>query len=504
MFRYAIRAAAPALLFLAAPLAAQGASGPITATDMMRHIIILAGDDFQGRAPATEGERRTTAYIAEQFRARGLEPAGDGGTWFQTVGLVERSPQTHHAAWTARGAAIPFDDADIVLIGREPAVHIENAPVIFAGHGVRVPERGVDQLAGVDLHGAVVLVLLHGPDVPGFPPLAARVRGIEEAGAAAVIAVVDPDVPWAQVSASYGRHTVRLQSTGAPRLAGAMPSPAVQRLIAAGGGDFARLLNDPGPSFHAVTLPLRVSIDAATTVAPYRTNNIVGRLRGSAGGSTESLLYLAHWDHLGLCQPEGAPDRICNGAVDNASGVAMMIEIAGRLATGPRPARDILFLATTSEESGLLGATYFAEHPPVPIVSIVAALNMDTVAVAPAGEAVATLGQSNAALDANVAAAAQAMGRRLDSAHEAETMARRQDGWALGRAGVPAIMVGGSFASMARLDAFLQGRYHKPDDQADGQIEMAGAVEDANLLVALGRRLADPSLYQRPQESPAE
>jgi hypothetical protein len=506
MFQSVLRAAAPALLLFAAPLAAQPGPAPITAADMLRHISVLASDDFEGRAPASEGERRTTAYIVEQFRARGLEPAGEGGSWFQPVGLVERSPGARNIRWTARGAALAFDADNIVLMGREAEVRISDAPVVFAGHGVRAPEHGVDQLAGAELRGAVVLILQHGPDVPGFPPFAERVRAVEQAGAAAVIAIIDPDVPWAQVAASYGRHAVRLASAPVPALAGAMPAPALAALLGAAGGDLGRLLNDqPGPRFHAVTLPLRVSIDASTAVHAYTSNNVIGRLRGSGGaGAGQSLLYLAHWDHLGLCEPEGAPDRICNGAVDNASGVAMLIEVAGRLAQGPRPVRDILFLATTSEESGLLGASAFAEHPPVPLPSIVAALNMDTVAVAPAGEPVATLGQSNPALDAQVAATAQAMGRRLDTAHEAAMMARRQDGWALGRAGVPAIMVGGSFASMARLNAFLEGRYHKPDDQADGQIVMAGAVEDANLLLALGRRLADPALYQRPEGSPAQ
>jgi Zn-dependent M28 family amino/carboxypeptidase len=158
-----------------------------------------------------------------------------------------------------------------------------------------------------------------------------------------------------------------------------------------------------------------------------------------------------------------------------------------------------LVLATTAEEMGLVGATWFAAHPVVPLDSIVAAINMDTVAVAPAGEPVAQLGRGFAALDALVVSTATGMGRRIDEAHEADIMASRQDGFALARVGVPAIMVGGSFASMARLGAFLEGRYHKPDDQADDQIVLAGAVEDANLLVALSRRLADPAQYQRPQ-----
>jgi Zn-dependent M28 family amino/carboxypeptidase len=212
-------------------------------------------------------------------------------------------------------------------------------------------------------------------------------------------------------------------------------------------------------------------------------------------------MFLAHWDHLGFCRPEGAPDRICNGAVDNASGVAMMIEVAGHLAAGPRPPRDILFLATTAEEEGLIGAGYFAAHPIVPLGAIVAAINMDTVAIQPAGAPVAVMGRGIPALDAAIAATVAAMGRRLDTDDEAAELVQRQDGWALARAGVPAIMVGGSFSDMALLNRFLEGRYHKPDDQADGQLVLDGAAEDANLAVALGRRLADPAAYARPQRT---
>jgi len=201
---------------------------------------------------------------------------------------------------------------------------------------------------------------------------------------------------------------------------------------------------------------------------------------------------------MGLCRPEGAPDRICNGAVDNASGVASLIEIAGGLARGARPARDILFMATTAEESGLVGATYFAAHPTVPLASIVAALNMDTVAIHQAGEQVAVMGRGVPALDAVIDSTIADMGRRLDTDDEAAALIQRQDGWALTQAGVPAIMVGGSFSNMALLNAFLSGRYHGPDDQVDGALVLDGAAEDANLSVALARRLADPAIYQRP------
>jgi hypothetical protein len=514
MFKPLLRGTAPLLLALAATAASAQSEPPITAADMMRHIDRLASDEFQGRAPGTEGERLAINYIAEQLAARGAEPAGEGGTWFQPVRLVERRPGSTRLRWTARGSAVDLPATDIVLIGKEASESIADAPVVFAGHGVRMPERGIDQLAGATLDGAVVLIMLQPPQgVSGFPSLAQRTRMVTEAGAAAVIAIVGDEVPWDNVVRSLGQGTTRLDSTPVPRFTGVMPASAAQRLIAAAGGDFARLLNEqPGSSFRARTLPLRASLEVTTSVNRYNSNNVVGRIPGSgsgagrgSGGTNESLLYLGHWDHFGICRPEGEADRICNGAVDNASGIAMLLEVAGRLGLQPRPARDVLFLATTAEEMGLLGAEYFAAHPVVPAESIVAAINLDTVAIHSAGLPVAMIGRGiSPALDRIVDSTVLASGRRLDTDEEANVMVQRQDGWKLNQAGIPTIMVSGSFSDMNVLNRFLETTYHEPSDQPGSAIVMDGAVEDANLLVALGRQLADPAVYQRSRPAAPE
>jgi len=306
MFQPVLRAAAPFLLFLAAPLAAQTA--PITAADMMRHISVLAGDDFQGRMPGTEGETRTVDYIVAQLRARGLEPAGEGGSWFQPVPLVERTTVSARVSWSANGRAVAFDPANVVLQARDPQVRIADAPVIFAGHGARIPDRGVDQIAGVDLRGAVVLILLDPPQIPNFPSLSQRTQAMFDAGAAAVIRIVGPDTDWQRVRAGSVAPRTRAAGFAVAPLTGIMPYAGADALVRAGGGDLTRILNDqPGSSFRAVTLPVRATIAVDTNVRPFESRNVVGRLRG-AGGGRESLLLLAHWDHLGLCRPEGAPD----------------------------------------------------------------------------------------------------------------------------------------------------------------------------------------------------
>ncbi len=503
MFTRLVRAAAPFALLLATPVFGQAADPPVTPADLRRHIDQLASDAFLGRAPATEGERLTINYISAQMSARGVEPAGENGGWFQPVGLVERVPGTSRTSWTGAGRPVPIAAEELILLGREANETIANAPVIFAGHGARLPDRGIDQLAGANFQGAVALILLQGPQIPGFPSLAERMRTLSEAGAVAVIAIVDQSVPFPVVARTFSRGTTRLDQTVVPRVTGAMPLAAAQRLIAAAGGNLERLLNDqPGSSFRSVALNATASLEVTTTVQRYTSNNVIGRVRGS-GATGQSLLYLAHWDHFGTCRPEGEADRICNGAVDNASGVAALIEIAGRLARQPRPPRDILFLATTAEETGLLGAEYFAAHPIVPAASIVAAVNLDTIAVHPAGEPVAVLGRGVPALDRVIDETVREMGRRLDGDDEANAFVQRQDGWKLTQAGIPSVMVGGSFSNMALLQAFLSGNYHQPVDQPGPTLQLDGAAEDTTLMVAIGRRLADPAVYQRPTPAAA-
>jgi hypothetical protein len=483
MFKPLLRATAPFCLLAATPLAAQPAA-PIAPADMLRHIQALASDQFQGRAPGSAGERLTTDYIVGQLQQRGLEPAGENGTWFQPVRLIETLPGRSEARWTVQGAPVAIAASELALIGPQPSVVIADAPIVFAGYG--------DQTAGVS--GAVALIL-QGPQGAGRAPLRARVKALADAGAAAVIVVAGAEVPWEAVSRGFTRGSTRLEADAPAIVTGIMPAAAARRLAG------ALLDRPPGDSFRPVTLPARVSMTVNTTVNRFATNNVLGRLRGS-GTTGEAVVLMGHWDHLGLCRPEGAPDRICNGAVDNASGIAMLIEVAGRLAAGSRPARDVVVLATTAEEQGLLGATHFAAHPLVPLDKIVAAINVDTVAVHRAGSPVAVMGRGLGTLDAAIDATVAAMGRRLDPDDEAASLVQRQDGWAFTRAGVPAIMVGGSFSDMALLERFLEGRYHAPDDQADGQLVLDGAAEDAELTVALARRLADPAAYQRPARAP--
>jgi Zn-dependent M28 family amino/carboxypeptidase len=486
-------AAVPLLALVSTPLLAQRQPA-VTPEQMRRHIEVLASDEFEGRKPGTLGETKTIGYIATEFQRLGLEPAAGNGSWYQPVGLVARKPLQTRAVWTAAGRPLDVPTDQLVLLSREPVAALRDAPVVFVGHGLVIPDKKIDQLAGVNLNGALALMLFGASPEAGAPPAEERVKALRAAGAGAVIAILPETMRWTQIAPYFSQGQDRLQSEEVGEITGVMSHDVGTALLAPAGGK-SLLAAALKPGFKAVPLPVRAKLDIATDVRMYNSQNVIGRLRGT-GDTGESVIYLGHWDHLGICRPQGAADRICNGAVDNASGIAMLLEIAGNMAKGKRPVRDLIFMATTAEEMGLLGAEHFGANPPVPLKSLVAAINIDTVAIAGKGEPVAVIGRGIPALDKIIADTATELGRKLDADAEADSFVTRQDGWILTRAGVPTIMAGGSFANMKQLGAFLEGPYHKPEDDLKRQLVLDGAAEDTDLLIALGRKLGDPKQYR--------
>ena len=223
-------------------------------------------------------------------------------------------------------------------------------------------------------------------------------------------------------------------------------------------------------------------------------HNVIGMVRGR-NPDGHAVLLMAHWDHLGICAPLAA-DKICNGAIDNASGVAVLVAVAEQAARMSLD-RDVWFVATGAEEWGLLGAKAFADKPPLPLAGIVAGFNLDTIAIAPAGARVAMIAPPHARLEPLVVAAAKAMGRGWDNDHEADNFLRRQDGWTLAEHGVPMVMAGGSFSDIPLLNAFLSSNYHQPGDELRATTDLGGATDDANLHVELVRRAASRSFLPR-------
>ncbi len=226
-------------------------------------------------------------------------------------------------------------------------------------------------------------------------------------------------------------------------------------------------------------------------------NNVVAVVRGRTRAD-EFVLYVAHWDHLGICADAGAADRICNGAVDNASGIGGLLELAKAFASGPRPERSVIFLATTAEESGMLGTSRFIESGAVPLNAIVAVFGLDTIAVRGRGREVVMLGRGLSNLDRWVEAAARAQGRHVVSSPMARTFFTRSDHYLFAVAGVPSTLVTGLFATDpddGAYDAYMTGRYHKPSDEADADIDYSGAVLDVELILHAGQTLANSDVW---------
>lgn len=487
-FRAAI--AAIALVAVAgAAVQAKPVDAPVTEAELAAHMKILASDAFEGRAPGTEGEERTIAYIVGEWAKAGLEPAPDSATpWLQPVPLIESQALTGSVSFKVDGRDVALADDSIILTGRDATLALASVPVIFVGYGV----DGAGKVAA-DVKGKVAILL---SDVVPFGEKMPRYRDrrqmLADAGATAVLVVTGDALPWAAVQQSFGSQATRLAGAKPGAAAtGFISAPAVQTLLTkAGKPAIATLDAARSTDYRGADLPVTADLRAETDVRAYASHNVIAKLPG-AKPDGKAVLYLGHWDHLGICGDEGAADRICNGAVDNASGIAVLIEVAKRLGQGPRPDRDIYFMATTAEEKGLLGAYYFADHPVVPLGDITVALNIDTIAISPRGTPVATIGRGRPGYDAVIRDVSTKLGRKLDEDGEADAFVQRQDGWALGAKGVPSLMVGGSFSDMPLLEAFLGSDYHKAADNFSGAVPLGGAAEDSDLHVALGRVFAD-------------
>jgi aminopeptidase YwaD len=452
-------------------------------------IAVLASDEFAGRQPGTPGEDKTLAYLERRMGEVGLvSGTGDPGSyWRMPVDIVATRPLsgTVRLMQGKREVTLPESDA-AVFTPRRRALAISGpgtgVPVVFVGYGD-------GSVLGDKLAGAVAVMLSD----PGRAP--ARREALFRQRATAVVTVVPDAATLTLVRGAESREKMMLASEEEDTLSAFVTEAVVADML--GKRRWATLKAEAeAADFAPLELNLAVGIEAAAERREFTTYNIVGMIPGTLPGSG-AVLMLAHWDHLGECAAPEQPDRICNGAADNASGLAAMLELAQRLnSTGPF-GRDIYVLATTSEEAGLLGARAFAKMSPVPLASIVAAFNFDMVAVAPAGSAVGFIGRGETALDPVILDHIAKNGRTLGDQTLADSFVQRQDGWALLQQGVPSVLLSSTYGTRGILSPFLATRYHRPSDSADA-IELGGAIDDLLLHEGLIRLLADPARYPPP------
>lgn len=452
---------------------------------MARHVDVLASAEFAGRRPGTQGESHTLDYMRGELERAGYvsgtnDPAN---AWYAPVRL----------------ASIKGGESRIEIVRGKRRIVIEpEFAAAFTDRRRGLVERGEMVFVGFEaesvspdlIRGRVVVMLSE----PGVSP--SRRAHLLESDPAAIITVVEDADKVSQLRDFRTRERLVLASESSDKLEAFVTDDA---LAGALGGSTWQKLRDAAIEGHAAggyeprLLDAKVNIDSHSIRREVPSHNFIARLPG-ADSSAGAILLLAHWDHFGECGLPDAEDRLCNGAVDNASGIALMIELAKRVAKGKPMVRDIYVLGTTAEEWGLLGARAFAEEPPIPLESFVAAFNFDTVAIAARGSAVGYLGEGMTPLDGEVLAALAKAKRQLAPREQTESFLQRQDGWALLQRDVPAVLLSNAFGDGEKMKAFLATRYHQASDEP-GALELGGAVDDLLLHEYLIRRISDPKIY---------
>lgn len=491
---------------------------------LARHVAELASDAYEGREPGTPGEARTLDYIESAFRAAGLEPAGAPGSFRQPVPLVEvrRAGAPRVRVTGGRGKTpLEFQKDFVVLAGRPgEQFRLDDCPVVFAGHGITAEEYGWDDYAGVPVTGGVVLLLRGEPtsseDSTLFrgPALTTRalsatkyetaaLRGAR--GAIVIHTVASAGYPWGVLTGGGLGSAQNFLGGGATapelELVIHVNEPAARRLLAAAGLDLDALTREAGErGFRARPTPLRVSAEFTATRRDIVSSNVIGRLPGREAPE-EAVLYTAHWDHVGV-NPNLEGDQIFNGAVDNATGTAALIELAHAFRSLPEPPRrSVYFVATTAEEKGLLGSEYLARNPVVPLSRTVAVLNLDALFPFDSFRAMTVTAIGSSELEPLLAEAAARLDRVLQDDNAPQAGAYyRSDHYPFAKRGVPALFaVGGPpHASLTdenpiaqRFADYLSNGYHKPNDAYDPATwDMRGIEEDARIYFEVGWRLA--------------
>jgi Zn-dependent M28 family amino/carboxypeptidase len=487
--------AVPCVLIGARPAPAPS-PGPLEAA-LRRHVETLASDEFGGREPGTDGETRTLRYLARQWFDIGLVSGTNdpGNAWFAPVELVERTPQASRAAFLRGHRHVPIDPKDVFVVTSGLRSLIESAPLLFVGKDTN-PETARTELAG---RIALILDSQSPPVEPDSVGPDDRAGRLLDAGAAAVITVLDGVRTIDDVMARRKRPGYALagQKLGGDLQAYLSPEAAETLLDAAGAGKLSALRTAGAePGFAPRPIALAGTLEATSAETRIHTHNLIGKLEGRRH-DIGAVVLVAHWDHFGRCADPPAEHLICNGAVDNASGLAVITETARALSGGRPLDRDVYFLASTGEELGLLGAQAFAENPPLPLDSIMAVLNVDSTGLVGPGLPVSVIGAGMTDLDDSIATVLKGMHRRLVSGHAANAYVHRQDGWAFIEHDVPAVMVSSAYSDQGRLDKFMDERYHRPTDVAS-RVEYGGMAEDVALQVELTRYFADLHRFPGP------
>ncbi len=494
-----------------------------------RDVKELASDAYEGRGPATAGEEKTIAYLSKQFAEAGLQPGGDLANgkraWTQAVPLrrVDIVGTPTIAVQSAGQPQTLTQGKQIAIraaLDGSSTVEIANAPLVFVGYGVKAPERNWDDFKGVDLKGKIAVVLINDPDFEtgkgdfdgtGMTYYGRWTYKYEEGARQGALGVL---VVHETAPASYGWDTVASSNTNTmfdvvrdnprsahPTLEGWIQRDLATELFKHAGLDFETLKKQAQTrGFKPVELKdQRLSASYQVKSDVITSHNVVARLEGSKHPN-ETLIYSAHWDHIGVGKPDARGDTIFNGALDNASGTAALLELARGFAKGPTPERSVVFLAVTAEEKGLLGSEFYASKPLYPLDTTVAVINMDGMNPFVPSRDFGIYGTAKLELlDQLKSVAAQSKLRYTPDPKPQAGYFFRSDHFSFAKRGVPALSyaagqdweVGGVAAGKAAADDYTAKRYHQQGDEWKPDWTFAGAARDLGVLYALGQQLAD-------------
>lgn len=494
----------------------------------MKHIRVLASDEFEGRLPGTTGEELTVNYLIEQFKSLGLEPGNPDGGYIQEVPLAgyRAAPDAHFDAGGGRIGLKALEDYVAISRRLTPEVEVTGAEMVFVGYGVVAPEYGWDDYKDVDVKGKTIVMLINDPAIPDpndpskldqslFKGRAMTYYGrwtykyeiATEKGAAAAVIIHETGpagYPWEVVSAGWGGENFDIRTPDRNMDVVGIESwitlDKAKELFGACGKDFDELKKAAlRKDFQPVPLRAKASFKVSNTIREVNSRNVIAKLAG-AGMTDEYVVYTAHWDHMGRDESlEG--DQIFNGAVDNAAGTACLLEIAKAFTRLPaKPKRTILFAAVTAEEQGLLGAKHYMENPLYPLNKTLANINIDGFNQWGRTRDIVIIGRGNSTLEDIAEDVAREQGRVLKPDPEPEKgYYYRADHFEFAKQGVPAFYTDSGteyidkpagYGEQKRKE-FTANDYHKVSDEIRPDWDLAGAVEDTELLFEVGRRVAE-------------
>jgi len=519
-----------------------GTPAPLTVAQMpdidtgrvLADITRLASDEFQGRAPGSEGERITVQFLSDQFKAAGLEPGNPDGTWVQQVPLVGIRPRVAKPfSITQNGRTRQLNaPGEVVPASRHvtDVVELKDSDMVFVGYGIQAPEYHWDDYKGVDVRGKTILMLVNDPPIPGDGPdnLDPKMFGgkamtyygrwtykfekAAEMGAAAVLVIHETGpagYPYSVVSNMNERFSLSTPDKNMSRasIEGWISREATVSLFKNAGLDFdAMKASAATPEFTPIPLHATASVSLSQETRELNSQNVVAKLPGSDPElRNEYVIYSAHWDHFGIGAPGKDGDTIYHGARDNASGTATIIEMARAFkAVSPAPKRSILFLAVTAEEQGLLGSEYYARFPLYPLDRTLANINIDEINVWGATSDITIIGLGASDMDDYIRDAAAEQNRTLIPDPESEKgFYYRSDHFNFAKVGVPALYADAGVTYIGKPADYgeqkraewLANDYHTPNDRVKPDWDLAGLAQDGKLLLAVGYRVANAPTY---------